>query len=294
MLDNPRWYEHVVSVAPRMELREITPAIAHYWLVNFSKNFRNRRITKGTVEKYKRSMLAGRWDVQGSSISFNTSGDLMDGQHRLQAVVESQVSIQTFVVFGLATNVFVNIDTGRVRTFANTLESLGESNTRTQAGIIGFLCRYERENHSFRQLYAAQWESPSRDSQIDFLDKHRDQIADAIGMTHKRKLDMLMPKSQAGALYYLCREKDLEKASTFFEHLADGDNLPKGSPPYELRERLLRLRKGELRVKPGTITTTFSIIFMLVTAWNRYRHNRTIHQRSFNWDGKPGTLPELM
>lgn len=48
-----------------------------------------------------RQMSAGRWQENGETIIVGKSGNLLDGQHRLQAVIRSGVSIMAIIVFGV-------------------------------------------------------------------------------------------------------------------------------------------------------------------------------------------------
>ena len=78
-----------------MSYELITPEIAMSLLEN---NDNNRSISKGTVLAYANDMLAGNWDERvGEAISIDENGILRNGQHRLSAVVQSGVSIRTWV-----------------------------------------------------------------------------------------------------------------------------------------------------------------------------------------------------
>ena len=71
----------------RIEL--ITPKIAEQYLAKNSNNY--SRLYKATVDQYAYEMLNGEWIFNGEAIKFNKSGKLVDGQHRLSAIVKSDV-----------------------------------------------------------------------------------------------------------------------------------------------------------------------------------------------------------
>lgn len=75
----------------------VTPAIAKQWL---TKNTSNRRLRKRTVVRYACDMKAGQWLETHQAIAFSEAGVLLDGQHRLAAVIESGVSQRFLVVTG--------------------------------------------------------------------------------------------------------------------------------------------------------------------------------------------------
>jgi len=56
-------------------------------------NDHNRKITQSRVSEYASEMRNGMWMYNGESITRSVSGKLMDGQHRLLAVIASGVEI---------------------------------------------------------------------------------------------------------------------------------------------------------------------------------------------------------
>lgn len=72
--------------APTCEF--VTPEMAYQWLGQLAKNQRSLR--RSTVERYKRDMAAGKWGVNWQNgIAFDKEGNLIDGQHRLTALIEA-------------------------------------------------------------------------------------------------------------------------------------------------------------------------------------------------------------
>jgi hypothetical protein len=54
------------------------------------------------IDCYAQQMRSGEWRFTGDTIKVNKSGGLMDGQHRLQAVIRSGWSGMQLVVTGIA------------------------------------------------------------------------------------------------------------------------------------------------------------------------------------------------
>lgn len=78
-----------------MNYEEITPEIAANWL---ESNGDNRRLSKPTIAAYASDMLSGNWDENvADAIAFDADGILRNGQHRLHAIVESGVTIHSWV-----------------------------------------------------------------------------------------------------------------------------------------------------------------------------------------------------
>lgn len=89
---------------------KITPAKATLWLEQY--NLDNRKMREGVAEQYAADMAAGRWTNCTQSIAFYDDGNLADGQHRLWAIVEADVTIEFNVMRGLKREDGLNIDTG--------------------------------------------------------------------------------------------------------------------------------------------------------------------------------------
>ena len=81
----------------RFEVITITPAIADALLKN---NCANRRISLKTVDLYARDMMNGKWEKDNPSpIVLSESGKLLDGQHRLLAVIRSGLPRELAVAY---------------------------------------------------------------------------------------------------------------------------------------------------------------------------------------------------
>jgi hypothetical protein len=72
----------------------ITPEMAKEML---KKNVSNRAIRKVVVKGYADDMLAGAWRTTHQGIAFNSNGDLVDGQHRLSAIVLANKPIEMLI-----------------------------------------------------------------------------------------------------------------------------------------------------------------------------------------------------
>ena len=81
-----------------VEVEVISPAEAEAYLKN---NAHHRKVKQKKVDAYIGDLKEGRWKLNGKTITFDSNGRLLGGQHRLNAVVQSGVSLTTLVVRGL-------------------------------------------------------------------------------------------------------------------------------------------------------------------------------------------------
>lgn len=106
---------------------DMTPELAQYIL---SRNESNRNIRKAAVNEYRESMRKGYWRLTGQGICLSRDGVLLDGQHRLTAVVQEGISIEMPVIIGVESGAQQYQDSGTKRTQADNLKMFdGEKNT---------------------------------------------------------------------------------------------------------------------------------------------------------------------
>lgn len=110
------------ALRPRVELVEVTPAMAEEWL---SKALPNRRISDATVARYAADMASGAWRVTHQGIAFDQEGRLADGEHRLWAVAKAKVPVRMYVTRGLTAADRAAIDQGRGRSVADAMVMAG-------------------------------------------------------------------------------------------------------------------------------------------------------------------------
>lgn len=97
----------------------ITPELAREYL---AKNIdKNRPIRKAVVHAYAEQMKRGEWKITPQGISFDQKGRLIDGQHRLMAIIESGAKVPMYVTTGVPVDRMLMIDCGAKRTTADIL-----------------------------------------------------------------------------------------------------------------------------------------------------------------------------
>lgn len=88
-------------------------------------NIDNRKKTREHIRFLSEQMLNGQWKVTGDSIKIAKSGRILDGQHRLSAIIECGIPQEMLVIDGLDEDVFSVLDTGKNRSAADVLSIKG-------------------------------------------------------------------------------------------------------------------------------------------------------------------------
>lgn len=102
-------------------IETITPDIAKRYL---AEQQNNRRISEGRVKDYADRMLRGEWEVS-QPIIFDTEEKLIDGQHRLLAVIRYGNPVKFAVLKGLKTESRETFDQGQARSASQIASIMG-------------------------------------------------------------------------------------------------------------------------------------------------------------------------
>ena len=96
--------------------------------VNTKKALQRPPLSEKDYKKYAEAMLNDGWVYNGAPIIFDENDNLLDGRHRLKAIVESGKSVEVLVSRGVRHDVLHTIGQHRRRNFAQLLESRGVKN----------------------------------------------------------------------------------------------------------------------------------------------------------------------
>lgn len=113
-------------------METITPEIAKTML---GENVNNRCISRDNVNLFAREIRNGEWRFNGEAIKFGKDGRLLDGQHRLLAVIAADKPLTTLVIRGLEDETQQTMDSGKTRTLGDVLTLRGEKNSTQLASL---------------------------------------------------------------------------------------------------------------------------------------------------------------
>lgn len=97
----------------------VDPSLAAEWLAKNAQNNRPRRPV--VVAGYAQQMKAGQWHLTHQGVAFDVDGALIDGQHRLAAIVQANVIVPMMVTVNAPSVSFEMLDCGVKRTVADRL-----------------------------------------------------------------------------------------------------------------------------------------------------------------------------
>lgn len=221
----------------KVEVRQvdITPEYAKELLAS---NHKNRNIRTAHVDGLKRDMRKGSWRYTGDPIRVSwpteefPNGVLLDGQHRLSAIVESGTTQKMIIVSGLDPKSKIVMDTGVRRTVGDQLEMDGHHWGNRLAAASRLILAIETGTLTQGIVKATA-------SEISAFYFANPGILDAVLAVDgiNRNVPALSPSHAAGAYFYGSRLYP-EATKAFFEKLRSGANMGPTEPALLVRQRL--------------------------------------------------------
>ena len=98
------------------QFQMVTPEMAKGYLL---KNTDNRNKRGWWVSGLANMIKRGEWIPTHQGVAFSKSGKLLDGQHRLEAIIEANISVQMLVVTNVRDDAYKVLDNGIKRTMAD-------------------------------------------------------------------------------------------------------------------------------------------------------------------------------
>lgn len=257
--------------AVNAEVVEVTPELAELWLVH---NHANRHLRWNTINRYADDMANGDWQVGGSTIDFDIDGNLVNGQHRLQACIKARCSFTTIVVRGIPRSSQITMDVGLKRQLNDVLTWRGEVNSTRLAALIALDWRW----HMGRLTTGGG--HPSFSESLAWLDVNPSaRLAATKAMTMK---ELFCPQSAMGVFIHRIRLIDFDEAEGFLERVRMGENLTSGDPELALRSWLFgQVGHHRAQTKPTTVV----YLAVLVKTWNAWITGKSIVQAGWRRGG---------
>lgn len=255
--------EHLLSSVPERPSASVvfvTPEMAERWL---KLNTRNRKLNERVVKMYARDMGSGAWLLTGEGIKFASDGSLLDGQHRLAAIVKTGVTVPMFVMRGVDTAAQSVMDTGRKRTAADDLSIHDEKNSSLLAATIKLALGVESG------VADPNRNEPTHTEIRDFLAAHPE-IRGAVDFTYPlaRKTDC--PAVIAAYTYWVLARIDVFEAANFWVAMAEKVELKSGDPVIALSNKFAEIRRNR------SVLPKNAYLSMVYRAWNARRKNQEL------------------
>ena len=241
----------------------MTPELAQKYL---DTQINNRKANNDWVNALAQSIARGEWVMDGNSIKMDDAGHLIDGQHRLRAVVKSGITVPMEVKSGFNPNAIYVID---AFTKSRSLADVATLNKIPNGHMLSTVIK----NYYTEAAHAYSW-TLQRLSPANFIRIYNEdpfgwqdvaKRVNEIKGQYKDRLQ-LIPANMMGGMYaFLVKDKGYsgETVADFFKQLCS-TNPAKNVTIEKLRSLLI---KDSVRNKRYTTAVKRS---MVVKAWNAY------------------------
>lgn len=219
---------------PHAGIFTITPTVAAAILKDRNPN--NRHVSPAKMTQTAHDVANGEFVLNGEAIIFSNAGKLIDGQHRLYAMLKGAKPITSVVTMGMPPEVRDTVDQGKSRSARDVLCLNGYVNGNELASIGRHLLGYyDSDGTGFGRTTEY-----SNTEVIDWIEAHPN-INDITAWAVTLKGPML---GYASATMMALTRAILEPkygtpmVTNFLERVAYGDNIDKTHPAYAVRRKL--------------------------------------------------------
>ncbi|MER6499919.1 hypothetical protein ABT218_11105 [Streptomyces sp. NPDC001455] len=239
----------------------VTPEIAERFLSRASVN---RRLDMGQVRALAEAILRGEWKLTHQGIAFDKAGELLDGQHRLHAIIEANTPVEMLVFDGLPKEVFPVLDTGKRRSAADTLLSTGAKYLPLLSSTIRHVILFKTmPNDPWRGVRA----HVSNDRILAAYNEDKDRYGEAVTIGRELSKHLFASRTAVAAGFFLTTEvapaADIDE---WISGLKSGASLDPGDARLALREVPKDIQKRGSKRRMGMRDQ----VAIYIKAWNAW------------------------
>lgn len=240
----------------------------------------NRPLSSAHATRIAKQMTDSKWKTNGETIKIADNGDVMDGQHRLWAVIYSKRRVWLIFIFGVDKEAFSTIDTiCKSRSGADILAVSGLGHHRQQtSGALTWLIRYQRRN--LPEIRTPEARVENSDIEEAFAN-HPDMVR---AVQEVGPVGRMVTPALIAFVYYVLASQDLDLANRLLKTLQDPAGVALVDPFYKLREFLVN--NYEKRRNP------VMTLALIIKAVNAAHEGRTLEALSWRSQGEhPEAFP---
>src|SRR3954447_16063377 len=239
-------------------------------------NTTNRPLSRTVVRAFAEAMSRGDWMVTHQGIAFDINGVLVDGQHRLAAIVEADVPVEMTVFTEVEEGTFDVLDTGKRRNAADVLAIEGEKSSTMLAAMVR--TAWQSQNRP-----DASWSSGAAavtNHQIVQTLAANPKLRDFVAVGERIAAETGMIKSAAGAAAYLVEQANKGKKTQLGEWLdgiVEGAGLAKNDPRLVFRRTMFAMARKQAGVVQRRRDTR-EHVGLYLKAFNAWATGETLNQ----------------
>lgn len=265
----------------QVRFEKVSPEMAAELL---SRNKANRRVKEQKVAQYARDMQAATWRDSESMICLAPDGTLLNGQHRLKAVIRSGCTVEFAIAYNVDPASQESMDSGASRSYADYLHmSEGKSNATVMAALARLAINVEAGKPSDPGV--------SRAEMTAWLERNPDaEDAARAGDSFKRRIQA--PASAIALAHWTIVSQGggtSDQANEYLLKLAQPSNEPDESAVFAV---LSRLRTAAIGSRGGGAHRNRQCASLLVKGWNYWALGKPVTSLQMTNNDKFPPKPE--
>lgn len=267
-------------------IQMVTPAIAKEWL---KSNLSNRPLSLATVKRFAGAIRRGEWMLNGETVCFDINGNLVNGQHRMQAIIESGIPVPLVIVWNVPEGAFATYDSGKVRTAGEVFATRGIANYVPCSALIRKVFMLQQTSKNIMRGGSPVNGISANVTNLALLNEYEANkdsydMALSTAKAYYKENSKFLTLAELGAILYHLHfnlSHSLDSVTAFFDELYYGGKDFKIKRAYELRKALLNNNEARVRKLQASIKGQ-----LVIRAWNFYvtNNNRTAVMPSANDD----------
>lgn len=258
-----------MNYSPRVSVERVSPREARAYLDTQGDN---RNLRPYRVAEFASTMIRGEWMLNGQALIFDGEDRLMDGQHRLQAVIEANIIVEFLVVRGIGRDAMSTLDRGSKRTVADSLKINGYLSATNLSAALVWLNALQLGPAAIRQSSARKL-TPTQALALAAV--HPD-LGDCVRRySGSKSFRRICPNiSMWTAFAYLLEtelvgDKATERAQTFTEKAFSGVGLGSRDPILTLREKWMQVKENNYS-RTGIRVSPLHLMIYIIRSWNAH------------------------
>jgi len=248
-------------------IQQVTPDDARKFLKN--NYHKNRKIREHQVNLIAGLIRQKHYDLNGKPLIFDDKANLIDGQHRLLAIIRANIPVTCFCVSGIRTDAYIGLDQYDLRkSLADLVQGDGGKYPEAVASAISRLLAFKMDK------LGVSYHDPSvsdRRTLLGLLKHHPrlEQAAAEVESLYNKSVSRPFGSSVGTFLFYVTCSIDARLAEEFMRTLYGLANLEDGenNPAFQIHRRVLRAKNSKRR---GERLNARVIEGSVIKAWNLY------------------------
>lgn len=250
------------------EVLHINPNMAKEYLATMEKN---HSVSKKKVEEYAETMRRKEWMMNGEAIVFDKDNKLVNGQHRLIAVIKSGMTVPFLVVKGVDSDCFLTYDSGKKRTAADAFDIEGVKNAKLISSVVRKGCILEDDRYAViidSRKRASYTKKELLEKYNRYCDYYDWALKLAISLNNKLGLYSIADIGAVMSHLKVYLDYETDDIEHFFKMLFQYKTTSDMNCLSYIRDKIVASSLNGTAIKPKVKQN------MLIMCWNLYKDNR--------------------